>query len=44
MNCYYLSEEVSLLDVKSNKPESIFDYTSNNFIIFKKFRKKYINN
>ena len=35
---YYLNEEV-LLDVKSNKAESIFDYNNNNFMNLKNLEK-----
>ena len=35
---YYLNEEV-LLDIKSNKPESIFDYNTNNFMNLKNLEK-----
>ena len=35
---YYLNEEI-LLDVKSNKPESIFDYNTNHFINIKNQKK-----
>jgi hypothetical protein len=35
---YYLNEEVPL-DIKSNKPESIFDYNTNNFMNLKNLEK-----
>ena len=35
---YYLNEEV-LLDIKSNKPETIFDYNTNNFMNLKNLEK-----
>ena len=35
---YYLNEEV-LLDIKSNKAESIFDYNTNNFMNLKNLEK-----
>jgi len=35
---YYLNEEV-LIDLKSNKPETIFDYNTNNFMNIKNLEK-----